>query len=88
MNMNKRVFKTNIKEFKSLENPNLSFRQRISLEKRLKEWRNSPSTKRCWASKKRQSIAKALREFKDLYDAKEFCTSFGENDDSFEILYR
>ncbi|WP_138437930.1 hypothetical protein [Marinobacter shengliensis] len=86
--MNPKVIKTNVKGLKPLCNDNLPFGRKIDIFRALKEWRQDPQTKSAWLSQKRKSFATALREFKDLYDAKEYFAEFGKNDDSFQIFYR
>lgn len=86
--MNPKMIKTNIKAFKPLESDKMPFGRKIEVFHVLKAWRQDAQTKSVWVSQKRKSLAAALREFRDLYSAKEFFAEFGKNDDSFEIFYR
>jgi hypothetical protein len=88
--MNPRITKTNVKQFKPLLLPEskLPFGQKIEIFKALKDWKQDPQTKRAWASQKRKSLASALKEVRDLYDAKQYYAELGKNDDSFEVFYR
>lgn len=86
--MNPRITKTNIKKFKPLCNESMPFGRKIDLFRDLKAWKQDPATKKTWASQKRQSLAKAIKEIRDLYSAKEYYTELGENDDTFEVFYR
>lgn len=87
--MNPRVIKTNIKELKGLEDQSDSgFGRRIPLFRKLEEWKKDPRTRSTHVSQKRQSLAKALKEFRELYDVSEFYADFGKNDDTFKVFFR
>lgn len=86
--LNPRITKTNIKQFKPLTSDSMPFGRKIEIFKALKEWKQSPETKSTWVSQKRKSLASALKEVRDLYDAKEYYAELGKNDDSFEVFYR
>lgn len=86
--LNPRVVKTNIREFKPLENDKLVFGQKVPIFRKLKEWKMNRLTRSAWVSQKRRSLASALKEFKDLYEVDEFFADVGKNDDSFQVFYR
>ncbi len=86
--MNPKMIKTNIKAFKTLASDTMPFGRKIEIFRELKTWKQDAQTKSVWVSQKRKSLAGALREFRDLYSAKEFFAEFGKNDDTFEIFYR
>jgi trehalose utilization protein len=86
--MNPRITKTNIKAFKALGDESVPFGRKIDTMKALKAWKQDEQTRRVWLSQKRQSLTKALKELKDMYDAREFYVELGKNDDSFEAFYR
>jgi len=86
--MNPKVIKTNVKSFKVLSDDKVPFGRKIDTMHALKAWKQSGETRSAWISQKRRSLAAALREFRDLYQAKEYYAEFGKNDDTFEIFYR
>lgn len=86
--LNPRITKTNIKQFKPLEKPNLGFGQKMDIARELKVWKQHPDTRSTWASQKRKSLTAALKEVRDLYDAKQYYAELGKNDDSFQVFYR
>jgi len=86
--LNPRVVKTNIKQFKPLAKDSIPFGQKIDLARDLKAWKEHPETKSTWASQKRKSLAKAIKEVRDLYDAKDYYAELGLYDDTFQVFYR
>lgn len=74
----------------SKEYNQLSFGQRIEVDKKLKEFRDS--SKSVWLSKKRQSATKAINEAIKLYDVREYYCKYADtpnySDDSFEFWYK
>jgi hypothetical protein len=76
----------------SAEFNKLSFGRQIEYFNLIEKFKQSPETKKVWFSQKRISNSKALKEFKKLYQPKEFYYSTHDSqnhkDDSFEIFYR
>ena len=54
----------------------------------LEEWKRSSKTKKTWISLKGQSLPKAMKEFRDLYDPTEWYSRIDTRDHSAEIWYR
>ena len=79
---------TNIKEFKGYTKINSSTKQG-EIFKKIKEFKKT--AKSTYISIKRKSATKAIKEFKDLYDVKEYFGIYNNDsfrkDDSFEIWY-
>ena len=70
------------------------FGRQIDHLKKIREWLAQPNLKKAWLSQKRQSFAAAMREFKDLYQPKEWYTrtkpkgmSPNYYDDGIEVFY-
>lgn len=91
MSMNPRMLRHNIKTLPKaseiLRMKEHNFGRYIDVSKDISDWMEQPNIKKTYVSKKRQTVANALKEFKELYNVKEFYASFGKYDDSFEVLY-
>lgn len=89
--MNPRMLRHNIaslpKAAELLKMQENHFGRYIDESKKIKAWKAQPGIKKTRISQKRSTLAKAIKEFKDLYDVNEFYASFGKNDDSFEVFY-
>lgn len=89
-----KIINFNIKNFgiTDIEFNKLPFGRQIEYFRKLEEFKSSPETKKTWVSQKRKTTSKAIKEFKQLYQPKEFylVVNNSENyrDDSFEIFYR
>lgn len=68
-------------------NMSSGFTKQLEIRKQVKAFCEQPGIKTVWLSRKRISTTKAMKEFKDLYDPKNFYSMFGEGDDSFEMFY-
>lgn len=86
--MNPTIVMTNIPEFKILaETSDKYFGRQIEASKKVKEWKEKTNVRSAWASQKRQSRSKAIKEIRELYGAKRYYARFGKNDDSFEVFF-
>lgn len=90
--MNPTLIKHNIKklpkEKELLDIRKNHFGRYIEIARTLKAWVEDPATQSTHVSQKRKTLAQALKEFRDLYGAKEYYAMFGKNDDSFKVYYR
>ncbi|WP_372997482.1 hypothetical protein [Marinobacter sp.] len=86
--LNPRMVKTNVKDFKILTKNRVPLGHQMDAMRALKTWKEDEKTRKAWISQKRKSFTAALREFRDLYEAKEYYMAFGKHDDSIEVFYR
>lgn len=96
--LNPPVIKHNVKGFPKaddilawngpIQHPRSNLGRLMDFEKKLKAWKEDPATKSTYVSQKGTTVAKALKEFRDLYTVKEYFAKFGKYDDSFVVFYR
>jgi len=81
--------KTNIKEFKGYTSIT-PLAKKIEVHKKIIEWKKGATY--ATISIKRKSVAKAFKEFVDLYDVKEYFSTFwndcNRKDDSVKVYFK
>jgi hypothetical protein len=68
-------------------NMSSGFSKQLEIRKQVKAFCELPGIKTVWLSRKRVSTTKAIKEFKALYEPKNFYAMFDELDDTFEMFY-
>ena len=71
----------------------LSFTDKWEFTKRVNAWKETDRVQTVWLSQKRQSFAKAMKEFKDLYQPTEYFVAThtcreAYFDDTFEVFFK